>query len=412
MAGKLPPLEDYIRAHENGRVYMVLDETGRFAKFKYTEHTVFAADWDTVTLNARGHVFNLATGECVLRPWSKFFNFQEVYQPAPGGDHFVLTPIGDILNSINGLEPTLTGDFYAMDKLDGALCIAGRLGDNLPMVTSSGAFSSKHAVWCYKWLFNHGVLDWFEKGKTYLFEMIADDDPHPIRYDFEGCVLLGIVDNATGEEASYDCLKDCAVGRTEGVRVASLVVPPGTRSVTEALDYVSKLPASKEGLVLTFDGGFKMKMKGKEFISMQRLFHSLSPKYLMENFDVDTLSFKQEVLELIPEEFTDLKEFAKDTRMQVIDGLSRAYGLAYVMQGQVEAGLLDRRGVYETAQKLLGGIPGIGSKVVAIAMDCFTKMQHGAAEWEDMARGRQALIDQIARNAKEKDKVSEEDDDV
>ena len=35
-----------------------------------------------------------------------------------------------------------------------------------------------------------------------MFEIIYDEDVHPIQYDFEGLVLLGINDNTTMKEKS------------------------------------------------------------------------------------------------------------------------------------------------------------------------------------------------------------------
>lgn len=393
MSHELPPLKDYFKAADQGRLYKAVDPTGRYVKFKYSELVTFSGDWDDVTVNARGHVFDTKTGQCVLRPWSKFFNYQEIYQPT--GNTVELTSVGKILMGFPGLAPDITGKFYAMDKLDGSLIIAGMTPEGDLMVTSSGSFESKHAIWARNWLRTNGAGPGrFAKGRTYMFEMIADEDLHPIRYNYEGCVLLGIVDNASGTEIRYGMLKDDPLVIHTGMRVADLVIPPGTKTISEALELVSGLPASKEGIVLTFESGFKVKMKGKEFLALQKLFHSLSPKYLIANFDTDRLQFKPEVMMAIPEEFPELREFASDMRYRIVDGLSRAYGIAYVVANME----MERRDVYALVSSVLKDIPDMGPKLVGIAMDCYGKLQKGEARWEDMARGRDELVKYIARN--------------
>ena len=68
----LPKLQDFMKALEQNRVFACEDE--HFIGFKYNEPTVISRDWDDVTLNARGIVFDKATGDIVARPFFKFFN--------------------------------------------------------------------------------------------------------------------------------------------------------------------------------------------------------------------------------------------------------------------------------------------------------------------------------------------------
>ena len=107
----------------------------------------------------------------------------------------------------------------------------------------------------------------------------------------------------------------------------------------------------------------------------------------------------------IPEEFPELREFAEDMRYRIVDGLSRAYGIAYVATSMV----MERRDVYALVNSILKDIPDMGPKLVGIAMDCYGKLQKGEADWDDMSRGRDDLIKYIARNINNKETKDTED---
>lgn len=145
---RLPSLDEYFAAAERGEVSALYSPDRKYVKFKYTAQAIYSSRWNRVTLHARGHVFNVSTGECVLRPWDKFFNFNELVLPDGS-----FTPIyhasaeEGMFFPQNNKSKTLQGElghFIATDKLDGSLCIAG-LVDGKPMVTSSGAIHSEHS---------------------------------------------------------------------------------------------------------------------------------------------------------------------------------------------------------------------------------------------------------------------------
>ena len=296
----LPKLEEYLKRSEGPELFKTVSPDGQYVKFKYSDYTTYNLRWDPVTLNARGHVFRLADGQCVLRPWNKFFNYGELRKET--GEP---TKLYGMLKSFPGLEPleSFDGPLTATDKLDGSLCIAG-IVDGALMSTTSGAFTAWQGGWANVWLIDHGVHTRMVPGFTYLFEIICDRDLHPIRYDFEGCVLLGIIDNATGEERPYADLQKfaeaCGIRVTERVELGSF---------KEIFDFVRNLPASKEGLVLTYPSGFKVKVKGPEFLKVQKVFHSLSEKSLLDGFSPEKEDFPEDVRLTVPEEFKELRDF-------------------------------------------------------------------------------------------------------
>ena len=347
MVEKLPPLSEYIARADGPDLIMTYSPDRKYVKFKYTEYTIYDQRWDEITLNSRGHVFRVSDGECVLRPWSKFFNFGELYS-----ETMQHTSLFDLLSKIPGYEPKFdpNGWFSATDKLDGSLCIAGIVDGNL-MVTTSGSFTAFQGEWAEKWLRDRGIQYYMASGCTYMFEIICKDDVHPIRYDYEACVLTGVILNATGREYSYENLKMMA--KAMGVPLAERIELPSFEATCE---YVKKLPASKEGLVLTYGDGFKVKLKGPEFLAAQKLFHSLTPRNLLDIFSWKDGKFPDETVKSIPEELVAIKAFLKSFS-EIFDSLgTRIQGFAdRCVSNKVDAG----RAVYELAREEFDDYPTV-----------------------------------------------------
>ena len=301
----LPSLDDYLKEAEGPCLNATLSPNGKYVKFKYTDHCTYSMGWNDVTLHARGHVFRVSDGKCVLRPWDKFFNYGELFDQDGKP-----TQLYKLLDGTPDMRPerALQGPFVATEKFDGSLCIAG-IVDGALLCTSSGSFTAWQAEWARDWLDRNNVDECMRDGYTYLFEIIADQDLHPIRYDFEGCVLLGIIDNETGIELPYDELENFALS-------LHMQVTPRTScmNLNDAMSYVRNLPKTKEGLVVTYPSGFKMKLKGPEFLKIQKVFHSLSEKSLLDSFDCYTGDFPADIREVVPEEFKDIRDFMDNFR--------------------------------------------------------------------------------------------------
>ena len=379
---KLPPLSEYIARAEGPDLLKAVSTDGKYVKFKYTDTAIFNGHWDEITLNARGHVFRLSDGECVLRPWSKFFNFGELYSETGQP-----TKVHGILSGIPGMEPDFNVDdpHVATDKLDGSLCIAGIVDGDL-LTTTSGSFTAWQGAWANGWLLANGVNAHMVPGRTYLFEIIADEDLHPIRYEYEGCVLTGIIDNATGVEQPYAELQRFAA--EAGIRVTQQVT---LNSFEETLDYVKSLPANKEGLVLTYTkSGFKLKLKGPEFLAVQRLFHGLSEKTLMGTFDPDTMKFPEDTRKMVPEEFTELTDF--------MDTYEKRYSLKYYeilgfgLHCRLRGVDIKGREIYDRAYGMFEDCP----RLIATACDFARKMVRAGDDMVEIGRLGKALAKDTA----------------
>ena len=315
-------MNEFIAAADDGRISMheLKINNKTLLGFKYTTNTVYSEDWDSVSLHARGIVFEYETGKVLARPFDKFFNLGEMINVETGE----LKSIAGYVKQHLGFD-NLSGDykhqkFRVMDKLDGSLGIAFWTGVDW-YVKTAGSFESDQAKWANDWfdmLINPNILD---KSKTYLFEIIYDEDKHPIEYDFEGLVLLGIIDTQTGiEEPLSEILR---VAKELNIRHAEVLE---FTDFDEVVKYAKNLPKTKEGVVITFENGFKLKVKGDEFLALQKIFHFLTKDVVYENFlwkSVDTnqetsvkdnliYAFNEGFIVNIPEEMEDMKKYAYD----------------------------------------------------------------------------------------------------
>ena len=355
-------MNEFIAAADDGRISMheLKINNKTLLGFKYTTNTVYSEDWDSVSLHARGIVFEYETGKVLARPFDKFFNLGEMINVETGE----LKPIAGYVKQHLGFD-NLSGDykhqkFRVMDKLDGSLGIAFWTGTDW-YVKTAGSFESEQAKWAIEWFdmsIDPNVLD---ESKTYLFEIIYDEDKHPIEYDFEGLVLLGIIDTQTGiEEPLSEILR---VAKELNIRHAEVLE---FTDFDEVAKYAKNLPKTKEGVVITFENGFKLKVKGDEFLALQKIFHFLTKDVVYENFLWNSVDanpetsvkdnliyvFKEGFIVNIPEEMEDMKKYALDLYENFLYYCSVVELLGKGARAMADNGR-ERRYVYESVVQSL-----------------------------------------------------------
>lgn len=306
---RLPTLQEFLDAEKKGRVSA--HRQGHLVGFKYTNETIYAQDWDEVTLNARGIVFNELTGDVVARPFKKFFNYQEFFDGE--GNH------SSLYNKLpTEWLPNITGPVRYMEKVDGSLGIVFYNSfDNKWQVKTGGSFESEQAKWAQKWLDENINTLFLIQTRTYLFEIISNEDIHPIHYDFEGMVLLSVISNKTGEEYSIETIKQTAT--LLKVRMSKIY---DFDNFNEAVEWAKKLPKTQEGLVITFDNGFKCKAKSDDWCQLAKMFECMTKWNIWVAYDCEKDMFHahvdkhngykpvdDEVL-FIPEELVEIREYA------------------------------------------------------------------------------------------------------
>ena len=371
----LPSMNEFIAAADQGRIAMheLKINNKKLLGFKYTTNTVYSEDWDNVSLHARGIVFDYATGEVFARPFDKFFNLGEMIDTDTGE----LKPIAGYVKQYLGFD-NLSGDykhqkFRVMDKLDGSLGIMFWTGVDW-YVKTAGSFESDQAKWANNWSVKNIDTSKLDKSKTYLFEIIYNEDKHPIEYDFEGMVLLGIVDTQTGiEEPLSEILR---VAKELNVRHAEVLE---FTDFDEVVKYAKKLPKTKEGVVITFENGFKLKVKGDEFLELQKIFHYLTKDVIYENLRWDCAgyggglkyNYKEGFIENIPEELIDMKQYAA----QLVNDMAFSKDVVK-MYGRRLCALFgdNRRAAYEHIVEVANNVDnsGLVKKLISAIMSYYS----------------------------------------
>jgi len=120
--------------------------------------------------------------------------------------------------------------------------------------------------------------------------------------DYEGLVLLGAFDTKSGVEIS----------RTELEKLDEFELVTIYKTWGEGYDLLKEeISKDKEGYVIRFENGFRMKIKGDEYVRLHKILTNISNRdiweYLKDNKPFD------ELLEKVPDEFNNwVKETVRD----------------------------------------------------------------------------------------------------
>lgn len=235
--------------------------------YNYTPKAQYERVWNEWTLSARGLILT-PDYEIVARPFRKFFNLEE-HQP----------------------EEIPGGNFEVYEKMDGSLGILYWIDDQ-PFIATRGSFNSDQAIKANQLLhqrYKHtfGLLD---KSKTYLFEIIYPENRIVVDYgNREDLILLAIIHNETGLDEPLEDIGFPLVTRYDGI------------SDLDALKSLQE--ANKEGFVIKFRSGFRVKVKFEEYVRLHRILTRVSSTNIWEYLSTNQ-SF-EEILEKVPDEFYD-----------------------------------------------------------------------------------------------------------
>ena len=281
---QVPPLSKFYEAVEAGRIMMDTDPTDRLVCFRYTEETAAHADWDEVTLHARGIVFERATGEIIAKPFYKFFNYHELFSDTE------LAKKCRLALEKAGLPTQAAGKMeYTFEKIDGSLGIAYYY-DGEWYVNTPGNFTSPQAQFATQWLRKHiaAAKKKFKRDMildpeyTHLFEITWSKDLHPIKYDRDELVLLALINKHTGKEMFARGLMCELAFDLLGSRTPEYFK---FETLGEIADTCKELPSNKEGFVVTWENGFKLKMKGDAYLKLLAFYENCTEKMIWRSYD-------------------------------------------------------------------------------------------------------------------------------
>ena len=311
-------LNDYI---ERGLVIKQVHPTLPLSIYNYSRSCQYGQVWDDITLACRGLVLD-NEGNVIAKPFPKFFNYEEhnaeeipnelfeVYEKMDGslGIWFYyereLTyseryKIWFSSNYETGMEyyeeivpnfddpyfqptPTTKGEWH---------------------MATRGSFTSEQSIKGMEIAIKYNYDKICVPGFTYLFEIIYPENRIVVDYGKEErLVLLGII-NPKGEELPYDEIAD------DGWDIVMKYNTFG-----EGFDELKReISNSKEGYVIRFRNGMRMKIKGDEYVRLHRILTNFSTTDIWEL--LSTKGNMDEFLERVPDEFDDwVKRVSMDLR--------------------------------------------------------------------------------------------------
>ena len=299
--------------------------------------------WDIYTMSCRGMIIDV-DGKILARPFQKFKNYEE-HDPS---------------------EIDMSMPFEIYEKMDGSLIIVFYYEPRMTwIVASRGSFISEQSSEATKML---GLK--YEKlntNCTYLFEILYPENRIVVDYgDRRELVLLGNIITKTGEEIPHN----------EVVTLYSNYFTVVKQYFMNNVKDLSELKAleedNREGFVIKFENGFRVKVKFSEYIRLHGILTNVSNltvwEHMRDNYEFD------ELLDRVPDEFYDwLKKTAAKIQLD-FNEIERLALLDFVRIYHVND--ITERGLFAERAKLL--------KHRAILFKLFDKRPYADIIWKQI----------------------------
>jgi RNA ligase len=262
--------------------------------FVYSEACVYNNGWDDFSMMARGLVLDTNNREVVATPFPKFFNHSESHARIP-----------DL-------------PFETFEKVDGSLIIVFWHNGEWCAVTK-GSFYSEQARWAKEKLKEYDTK-YLIPGNTYLFEAIYHANRIVIKYDTEELVLLGLYD-ASGFE--YDSEMLSILADRLGCRMATQHEYNNLSALIAAAGNL----IDKEGWVLRYQDGTRIKIKGDEYCRLHRVISGITPLNIwsMMFADDDLESVRKELPEEFLSDFDQIYQLLNSKIVHICQEVERVY---------------------------------------------------------------------------------------
>ena len=261
--------------------------------YNYTQATQYAAKWDEVTLACRGLITDDVTGKVIVKPFSKFFNYEEMPNEVPW---------------------TSSEYVYVQEKMDGSLGILFNYNGEWIMATR-GSFTSEQAIRGMEILRSKYILDAFEPSVAYICEIIYPENRIVVNYKKEKITFLGAVINWTftgWKESDWNELHWTtaqAYFKMSGIKANDIVKTKQIFRQDLGHDLYKELKAlnteNREGYVLRFHpSNTRVKIKFDDYVKLHRVLTNCSSYDIWENL-MKFGKLPEEFLTDVPDEFYD-----------------------------------------------------------------------------------------------------------
>ena len=240
--------------------------------YKYSLDTVFSRNWDEITSAARGLVVNTLTGFAYTNPIPKFHNIEEL--PALG------------IELPN--EP-----YDILDKVDGSCVEVFRYNDEL-VVCTLGSFESDQAKIARELLNTKytGSLNEIPSGETWVFELVVPENRIVLDYGAQRKLVLLDIRDDNGDYIQWEhwVMKECWPDVVEKIdkTIEEILLEKNRKDFT-----------NKEGFVIKFKNGFRVKVKYEEYFRLHKIMTGVNERFIWEFLKEN----KPLPLENVPDEF-------------------------------------------------------------------------------------------------------------
>ena len=256
-------------------------EDGDLRLYVYSDQCTYNRAWNEFSKMARGLILDVANEGIIARPFEKFFNYGEEQDiPIPN-------------------EP-----FEAYEKVDGSM---GTLYSYKGQwrVATKGSFNSPQAQWAQNFLDTKVRKECLSHAFTYVLEIVYPEDRKVVDYGKEKFFsLLSVFQTQLGYELPSKYVDNIA--KEMGIKRPTYY---SFNSLDDILKSVETLPKDMEGYVVKFNSGYRLKIKGKEYLRLFKILSSTSPLSIWEGLMTDK-DVEKDLNELnLPEDF--LKEQLK-----------------------------------------------------------------------------------------------------
>jgi len=239
--------------------------------WNYTQKVQFEKLWTEETMMARGLVLDNITGEILARPFKKFFNFEEHFGPLPDGP------------------------FDVWEKKDGSLFIlfhwsGGWIG------ATKGSFASEQAVEGMKILIEKysDTIEKLNKKSTFLFEIIYPENRIVLNYgSVRDLIFLAEIETKSGLELGPDTYYGFPIPEFFG-KLGSKENP---------LDLKLLEVPNKEGFVIKYTSGLRLKLKFDEYIRLHKVMTGFTERNVWESLMRGGREELNRVIDRVPDEF-------------------------------------------------------------------------------------------------------------
>lgn len=281
---------------ERGAGAVAVNALGDLELYTYTNRCVYERMWNQWSLMARGLILDTAERAVVATPFTKFFNY---------GENGVTLPD----------EP-----FSVTEKVDGSLGILFHHAGEWRVATK-GSLKSSQAEWARAWLHRHAMHSYLEEGTTYLVEIVYPENRIVVSYDFAGLVALAAY-NAEGCELTRDELAEEA-----GPAGLRLVNSHDYDTLESLLTVARDLSGDREGFVVRFASGLRVKIKGAEYCRIHRLVSRCTPLGVWEAMveGDDLAALRRQLPEEFGRDFDRIAGLLSAAGTALVGGVARVY---------------------------------------------------------------------------------------